>query len=517
LNFNIDSKSKAIFGDWFKHPLLIDPSYIDFMLQAVSEVEITEKGELLPNKKIQFSANADKSIHFPDAKKNDGFVQAGNAAIININGPISYRPAGGFFRWLFGGTSYAEILDSFRAAKSSDKISRIVFNIDSPGGTVAGFDDAVNEIYEGRSSKKIISYVNPYAASAAYGLASAGHEIHVMSSSGYGSIGTVMMHLDQSKFDEKLGAKWTPIFAGAKKLDGNPHFPLSDKAKKRFQEVVDKFYGQFVGAVARNRGISEEDVRQTEAEIYYGDEGKKVGLIDSVVKGFDVPDQSSSFLFIKDQNSQSAVDQQDSGHAAGGDTMGDIAGDARGDTNNQNEEKNLMEVTMTLEELKAKFPDLFKQIQQEAIEPFEAKVSALENENKELKAQNETLASKNADMGNRVRNLEEKDILRTEAEMRARADAIWSTALAQSDVPAHLHNDIRSFVGHSKFMAEGRFDEKGFTDAVNAKIKDWEDKGVRSTVILGSGIPVSGVGEAKAREEKEDNEAVDALVALATK
>jgi ClpP class serine protease len=37
-------------------------------------------------------------------------------------------------------------------------------------------------------------YVNPYAASAAFGLASTGHEIRAMSSSGYGSIGTVMMH-----------------------------------------------------------------------------------------------------------------------------------------------------------------------------------------------------------------------------------------------------------------------------------------------------------------------------------
>jgi ClpP class serine protease len=65
-------------------------------------------------------------------------------------------------------------------------------------------------------------YVNPYAASAAFGLASTGHEIRAMSSSGYGSNGTVMMQLDQSNYDEKLGVTWTPIFAGAKKVDGNP-------------------------------------------------------------------------------------------------------------------------------------------------------------------------------------------------------------------------------------------------------------------------------------------------------
>jgi capsid assembly protease len=504
LNFNFDPKLKAIVGDWFNGPLAIDPSYIDYMIKTINTVELMPDGGLFLEKQLPFQ------IANLNAKKTEGFVQAGTAAIINVQGPISYRPASNFFRWLFGGTSYAEILDSFRAAKVSDKVSQIVFNFDSPGGTVVGFEEAINEIYEGRSSKKIISYVNPYAASAAFGLASAGHEIHAMSSSGYGSIGTVMMHLDQSKYDEKLGATWTPIFAGDKKVDGNQHFPLSERAKKRFQEIVDKFYSQFVSAVARNRGVSEKDVRKTEAELYYGDEGISIGLIDSVVNGFDVPEQSSSSYFY--------IREQEGGHGASDDPAGDNAENAHGDIHlNNNQSTNQTEVTMTLEELKAKDPELFKQIQQEAVAPLESKVSALEKENGELKAQNEKLTGENADMGNRVKGLEEKDILRTEAEMRSHADSIWSIALSKSDVPPHLHTDIRSFVSHGKFVANGQFDEKGFTDAVNAKIKDWEDKGVRSTVILGSGVPVSGALEQRAHEEKEDNEAVDALVALATK
>jgi ClpP class serine protease len=93
----------------------------------------------------------------PNSRKSEGFIQAGTAAIIPVHGPISYGPASNFFRWLFGGTFYSEVLDAFRAAKASDKVSQIVFNFDSPGGTVVGFEDSINEIYEGRSSKKIIS------------------------------------------------------------------------------------------------------------------------------------------------------------------------------------------------------------------------------------------------------------------------------------------------------------------------------------------------------------------------
>ena len=170
---------------------------------------------------------------------------------------------------------------------------------------------------------------------------------------------------------------------------------------------------------------------------------------------------------------------------------------------------------MTLEELKAQYPELVKQLEQESAAMFESKISSLEKENRELKSQNKTLSEENTTLGERVQSLEEKDIIRTEAEMKARADAIWVTALASSDVPSHLHGDIRQFVSHSRFIANGRFDETAFTDAVKAKIKDWEDKGVRSSVILGSGVPANNKSEQKVREEKADDEAVDELVTLA--
>ncbi len=143
MNFNFDPKLKAIVGDWFNGPLAIDPSYIDYMIKTINTVELMADGGLLTEKPLP------SEMLNLTAKRSEGFIQAGTSAIINVQGPISYRPAGSFFRWLFGGTSYAEILESFRAAKASDKVSQIVFNIDSPGGSVVGFEDAINEIYEG--------------------------------------------------------------------------------------------------------------------------------------------------------------------------------------------------------------------------------------------------------------------------------------------------------------------------------------------------------------------------------
>jgi ClpP class serine protease len=99
---------------------------------------------------------------------------------------------------------------------------------------------------------------------------------------GVGSVGVYMLHVDQSKFNEKLGVKPTFIHAGAKKVLGNPHEPLSEEAQSEFQSEVDKVYSLFCLTVARNRGMSEEAVRATEAACLWGEDGVKAGLADKV-------------------------------------------------------------------------------------------------------------------------------------------------------------------------------------------------------------------------------------------
>ena len=69
------------------------------------------------------------------------------------------------------------------------------------------------------------------AFSAAYLLASAAERVYAGRTSGLGSIGVIVSHLDVSASDEKLGYKYTIIHAGARKADFNPHEPLSEEAR----------------------------------------------------------------------------------------------------------------------------------------------------------------------------------------------------------------------------------------------------------------------------------------------
>ena len=76
------------------------------------------------------------------------------------------------------------------------------------------------------------------------------------------------------------GRKWTLVHAGARKTDGNPHEPLSDRALAAIQADVDALHAEFCALVARNRRLTPEAVRATEAAIWRGKAGIAAGFAD---------------------------------------------------------------------------------------------------------------------------------------------------------------------------------------------------------------------------------------------
>lgn len=98
----------------------------------------------------------------------------------------------------------------------------------------------------------------------------------------------IALHVDESKRDARLGLQYTAVIAGQHKADFSSHEPLSDQALARIQSVVDDQYGLFVAAVARYRGLSEDAVRGTEAQIFTAPEALDIGLIDGIATLADV-------------------------------------------------------------------------------------------------------------------------------------------------------------------------------------------------------------------------------------
>ncbi|HLW51307.1 MAG TPA: signal peptide peptidase SppA [Candidatus Angelobacter sp.] len=207
---------------------------------------------------------------------------AGNIAVIPVYGVLCYRA--NMFSDFSGGTSVQQLTKTFRQCLADDNTKAIIFDVDSPGGDVDGIQEFADEIFNARGQKKMVAVVNTLAASAAYWLASSAEELVVTPSGMVGSIGVFTTHEDISKMDEAMGLKVTYISAGKYKTEGNPDEPLSPEAQAAIQANVDSYYNAFVNAVARNRGVAANDVRNGfgEGRVVVAKDALKMKMVDKI-------------------------------------------------------------------------------------------------------------------------------------------------------------------------------------------------------------------------------------------
>lgn len=204
-----------------------------------------------------------------------------NIAVIDISGALVARDAAALS--FFGISSYEGIKAEMSDLLDDPKIDTIIGRFDSPGGMAAQNMDLSDFIYASRGQgKKLIAMVDDMAYSAAYGIASAFDEIWVTRTSGVGSVGVVSYHVDQSEYNKKMGVKIEYIYAGDKKVLGNPNEPLTEEGREEYQKEVSRLYNLFTATVARNLGLSVDAVKATEAGTFHGEEAVEVGFAHKV-------------------------------------------------------------------------------------------------------------------------------------------------------------------------------------------------------------------------------------------
>jgi len=209
------------------------------------------------------------------------FIFSDGFALIPIHGLLINR-----FSWSWGFvTGYNFLRNQVAAAMADDDVTAIIFDVNSPGGMVAGCSETADLIYAanaGQGGKTSIAVVDANCHSAAYFLASQCDHIAITPSGSCANIGVVMMHADVSKMLDDIGIKITFITAGAHKVDGNPYEPLSDEVRAEFQADIDATYDTFIAAVVRGRGMDDAAVRETEARAYGASDALALGLIDAI-------------------------------------------------------------------------------------------------------------------------------------------------------------------------------------------------------------------------------------------
>jgi len=247
-------------------PLLVARTKLDVILGAL--------GPRLAGQALSFDADV--------APSTEVAVTPDGIAIVPVIGTLVARS--GYLGAASGLTAYSDIAESIEASATDPDVRAILLDVDSSGGEVGGLFDLVDHIQAIRAQcgKPIWAVADEAALSAAYAIACTADRLYITQTGEIGSIGVVAIHVDESAADAQAGRAWSFIHAGASKVDGNPHQPLSDSARAMLQADVDALYGKFTALVAERRRISPDAVRATEAAVYRGDQAVVAGLADKV-------------------------------------------------------------------------------------------------------------------------------------------------------------------------------------------------------------------------------------------
>lgn len=270
----------------FNAPLAIHPRKAEIVIGALAErlgvASLTRvSGEPVALQPMAFDDDGDVLFSSRGRSGDTGYDIVAGVAVVPVHGTLVQR-LGGVRPWS-GMTGYDMIRAAFLCATQDPAARAIVLDIDSPGGEVAGCFDLVDEIYRARGAKPIHAILSEVAYSAAYAIASAADRIAVPRTGGVGSIGVLCAHVDWSEALTKAGLAVTFIQFGARKTDGAGEKPLANEALEKFQADIDAMGELFVETVARNRGMTPDKVRATEAATFMGAPGVALGLADIVL------------------------------------------------------------------------------------------------------------------------------------------------------------------------------------------------------------------------------------------
>lgn len=215
----------------------------------------------------------------PHAKYYDSSTKT---AVMYIEGPLTAKTSG--WEALCGGTSY-EMLKSQMQSFVNYGAKTVAMIQDSGGGEAHGMMDSANYVRKlaDENGIKLISYVDGMSASASYGWSVIADEIVMSADSQVGSVGVLIQLINNSKALEMQGYERTFITAGKDKVPFAEDGSFTSEFKERLQGQVDTLYDAFTSHVATHRGMSQDAVKSTEANVFLASDAIELGLADKIM------------------------------------------------------------------------------------------------------------------------------------------------------------------------------------------------------------------------------------------
>jgi len=195
-----------------------------------------------------------------DAAVDEIYSVENDTACITIAGPLSPEGPDLWDRfWGYGGTSYATIIAAMERAKNDDMVKRVIFYIDSPGGTVAGADETWQAHKRLASKKHTSVHAGNMLASAAYYISAPAKKIMACTPlSKIGSIGIVVAAYDWSKWEEGVGIRRI-VITSSNAPDKCPDIGTR-KGQNTIKAQLDAIERVFYARVSEGRRVTTEHI-----------------------------------------------------------------------------------------------------------------------------------------------------------------------------------------------------------------------------------------------------------------
>ena len=277
----------------------------------------------------------------------------GTEATIKIAGPLSVAgpsPLARFFG--YSGTGYINIIAAAKVLENDPSITTVRLAMDTPGGTIAGMDQARQALESLAAKKNLIAENHGMIASAGYYLATAATKIVALSPLAVtGSIGVIRAGLDFSDALARNGIKQIKIIssnAPNKQAD-----PTTAQGLKVHQDEIDAMERVFIDKIAEGRNTTAENIIEN-----FG----KGGILIAQDPDSDKPDALSVGMIdsVTAVIIEPVIDNEDNGTTGNDDT---ITGSSDTSTTTTAEGGGQQQgIDMDLDKLKAEHSALFAQV-----------------------------------------------------------------------------------------------------------------------------------------------------------
>lgn len=196
-----------------------------------------------------------------------------NVAIIHVDGGMYKRDMSGA---CMNVASYDQITKARIKAEEDASVDTILFNVDTPGGSVAGVDEMGEGIYTSKK-KTVTIFSNMGASGGIWGFTTA-DEVYATETTRLGSIGVVVTFEEDPESEEK---NVTIVSKNAT----NKRCKIGENCRAEITETINRYEEMFFARVERNTGFNAEKIKSTfnNGGMIFAKEAKEAGFIKDIV------------------------------------------------------------------------------------------------------------------------------------------------------------------------------------------------------------------------------------------